>query len=343
MARLGDAARVRRGAASARRAATPRDLAAAVATAAARAADVLGVGARRRRAKSTTPVPGRMQRRRRRARAARAPRSRAASRRRSPRTPLARPAALELLESRRAREASVAMISLPQRSCGDSALLAVLVQLARALDAQLRLQRAGRVVETGVDRRPSCGRSGARRLAARARARTPMRPALRAISSRATASPTMPPPTTARSQRSARGAPGPATAPIYPHDGAGAARRGRGGRVYQSGAVQAFVAAAAQFASRWRAGARRSASGVGWRPITPLAMISAAVADTCGVGHRGAFIARRQAEASGRAAREGDLEDVASGRQFGTAVGVAGEVGVGAAAGGHERQAGAVV
>ena len=107
----------------------------------------------------------------------------------------ARPAA-------RARCESVATITLPQRSLRDSPLGAVLVQLARALHAQPRLQRAGLVVDAGVDHARVVAGLMAAHSSARARARRPTRRGLRASSSRATASPTIPPPTTARSQRS---------------------------------------------------------------------------------------------------------------------------------------------
>ena len=44
-----------------------------------------------------------------------------------------------------------------------------------------------------------------------------------------------------------------------------------------------------------------------------------------------------------RGAAEGDLEDVPPGRLVGMAIRIAREAGVGAAPGGHEREAGAVV
>ena len=78
---------------------------------------------------------------------------RAARRARSvaaPATPLARAAALELVEA--------GQLGLVERDDqlaaalgGDRVALAERVQLARAADAQLRLQRAGRVVDAGVD------------------------------------------------------------------------------------------------------------------------------------------------------------------------------------------------
>ena len=51
----------------------------------------------------------------------------------------------------RARSSSRAMISLPQRSYGDPVLVAVGVEGFSALGAELGLQRAGRVVDAGVD------------------------------------------------------------------------------------------------------------------------------------------------------------------------------------------------
>ena len=62
-----------------------------------------------------------------------------------------------------------------------------------------------------------------------------------------------------------------------------------------------------------------------------------------GGGHRGPFVAAGEAEALGRGAGEGHLIDVTARGFFGMAVGVTGKVGVGAAAGGDEREAGAVV
>ena len=48
-------------------------------------------------------------------------------------------------------DSSSATITFPQRSNGIAVLLAELVQLARALDAQPRLERARRVVDARVD------------------------------------------------------------------------------------------------------------------------------------------------------------------------------------------------
>ena len=73
------------------------------------------------------------------------------------------------------------------------------------------------------------------------------------------------------------------TARRLPGDRAGPARRGRRGGVHEAGAVEAFVAAAAELArggAQARGDLRRA---WGARPSTPLAMISAAVAATCGV------------------------------------------------------------
>ena len=66
------------------------------------------------------------------------------------RYPVGLPAPLQLIEP--AQLGGVGRDDhLPARLVGDSVLLAVLVQLARALDAQPRLQRAGRVVDARVN------------------------------------------------------------------------------------------------------------------------------------------------------------------------------------------------
>ena len=74
----------------------------------------------------------------------------AASIRRRPGTPFAFPRRSSS-SSRPSSEVSVATITFPQRSLGDAPLRAVLIQLARALHAQARLERAGHVVDAGVD------------------------------------------------------------------------------------------------------------------------------------------------------------------------------------------------
>ena len=211
----------------------------------------------------------------------------AASIRRRPGTPLALPRRSS--SSRRSSsEASVATITLPQRSCAMPRCVAVLVQLARALHAQARLQRAGHVVDAGVDHARSCGRSGACRARPRARARTPTPAGCGAISSRATARPTIPPPTIARSQRSGRRLVAGAGALEHrarrlPCD-ARRGRRARWPRPRRPGRRRTGVRRRRRRACA-RSRCRRAVicAGVGWRPSTPLAMISAAVAATCGV------------------------------------------------------------
>ena len=130
--------------------------------------------ARRRRAR-----PRGSRRSRSRASAARRPRSRAArarampsaSSRRRPGTPFALPAPLELVEA--------GELGLGR---GDDQLAAALERDARAARStrtaraaprthSSRLQRARRVVDAGVDRRPSCARSGGCRSRPPARAR----------------------------------------------------------------------------------------------------------------------------------------------------------------------------
>ena len=165
----------------------------------------------------------------------------------------------------------------------------------------------GRVVDAGVDHaRVVAGlvgrelglalehadrRRGSARESARARrpARRSRRRRPRDRSARAAAR--------ACGRRSARGQATPRTAPGPPGAVAAAASS-------RPGAVQAFVAAAAELARGGAQARGRAAAGVGWRPSTPLAMISAAVAATCGRGHRGAFVAGGEAERARRAARE---------------------------------------
>ena len=119
--------------------------------------------------------------------------------RRSPRTPLARPRRSSSAGARARRLGRED--ELAAALAGDPVAFAVLVHLPRPFHAQPCLQRARRVVDTGVDDAGVVSRLVARDLglalehADRGRGR-------RASSSRATARPTMPPPTTAMSQLS---------------------------------------------------------------------------------------------------------------------------------------------
>ena len=211
----------------------------------------------------------------------------AASIRRSPGTPLALPAALELVEP----------VELGGVG-GDDHLAAALAGDA-ALRRSTRTARA-RPPRTGAPSasrarsrrrrgsRRSCGRSGACRSRARARARTPTRAGC-ARSARA-----RPPGRRSRRRRSPgrscsgalRIAVGRRSTPrqaISCRRAPGPPGRGRRGGVDEAGAVEAFVAAAAELASRWPCSRAVICAGVGCAPSTPLAMISAAVAATWGV------------------------------------------------------------
>ena len=81
------------------------------------------------------------------------------------------------------------------------------------------------------------------------------------------------------------------------------------------------------------------ASGVGFGPSTPDAMISAAVADDVRGGHRRAEVVGRVAEGLPELARERELEDRAAGGEVRAARGLLGEQRVLAAAGRDEVEA----
>src|SRR5271165_3787866 len=139
----------------------------------------------------------------------------------------------------------------------------------------------------------------------------------RAISSRATARPTMPPPMTAMSALWGGGwsiGTGSGAAGLHLHCARTACGRGRS-RIHKAGAVERFVAPAAQFAG----GRLQPGGDLGRRWM----MAEDAAGDhqrrrrgDVGRGHRGPFVAVGDPEAFHRAAREGDLEDVPA-RLFG--------------------------
>ena len=83
---------------------------------------------------------------------------------------------------------------------GDPPLLAVLVQLARALHTQTRLQRARRVVDPGVNH-PGVVAGLVRAELGFALEHGHRQARMARVSSRASARPTIPPPTIARSHR----------------------------------------------------------------------------------------------------------------------------------------------
>ena len=192
----GRAARVAR-ARAARRGAAPRDRGAEVDAAAGRL-DVGGVARGdgdevddRRSPASAAP--------RRRGRAARSRRSR----RRRGGAGRGRRSRGRAVRARRGRP-QLALVERRRSACrsarsGMPALVAVGVELARALDAEARLQRARLVVDAGVDRRRWSGPVWWRPIASSGSSTQRRAPGRRASSSRATARPRMPPPTTTRS------------------------------------------------------------------------------------------------------------------------------------------------
>ena len=246
---------------------------------------------------------------------------------------------------RSSSEASVATITLPQRSLAIAALFAVLVHLARALDAQARLQRAGHVVDAGVDHAGVvAGLVGADvGLALEHAHRRAWIARDQLARDRETDDPAADDRQVAALGRARRliamwAALDTATVPTAPGPpGAVAAAASS-----EPGAVQAFVAAAAEFA-RGRAQPRDDLGGRGMAPEHAAGDHQRGRRGDVRRRHRGAFVAGGHAEAAQRAAGERHLVDVAAGGFFGVAVGVARQVGVGAAAGRDERQAAAVV
>ena len=229
----------------------------------------------------------------------------AASIRAQPRHPVGLAAALELVaaagaprgRSRRSPCRSARARSRARRSTHTSRARPARTGAPSASRAGSRRRRGSR---------PSCGRSGGVPSSrSRSSTHTDAR-GLRRISSRATARPMIPPPTIARSQRSggcvARAADGAEAVDRHRCAASTAIARARRGRSPpRRSPARRRTGASSPPPPSLRAVARRRAvicAGVGWRPSTPLAMISAAVAATWGVGHRGAFVARRHAEAA---------------------------------------------
>ncbi len=177
---------------------------------------------------------------------------------------------------------SVARISLPQRSCAIARASQYSYSSARSVDAQSRLQRARPVVDARVDHARAVAGLVRRQLLlalehAQRRARMPACQLAR--DGRARRCRRRRPPShslggAGRSRQPAAVRLRPATAPVRRAPWPPPRRPGRRRTALRRRRHRACAPS--------RAGARRSAPATGCRPSTPLAIISAAVAATCG-------------------------------------------------------------